>query len=195
MTINGARGTNAKIADRFDLTLACIRRYYHDEPSPLKDTLERYSFFFDLFKSFTDYVNFFFLQDLVSSNYNHIKYFTEPDLAFKTPPIPQTKATYLEYMENSMQFLNNRNNRIKRYMKTFSDTIFRSVKLKDHVCSFCKNKNTLARIVDGEVKFELSRDQVYSLEPVIYSDTRDQANIICIKCESLKFGKMGYREY
>lgn len=28
MTINGARGFSSKIADRFDLTLECIRRYY-----------------------------------------------------------------------------------------------------------------------------------------------------------------------
>jgi hypothetical protein len=113
MTINGARGFNTKIADRFDLTMECIRRHYQDEPSPLEDTLKRYSFFFDLFRSFRNYVDFFFLQDLVSSNYNHIKYFTQPDLVFNTAPLPQSKADYLEYMENSMQFLNDRNNRIK----------------------------------------------------------------------------------
>ena len=42
MTINGARGINHKIQDRFDLTLECIRRFYLKENSPLSDVLERY---------------------------------------------------------------------------------------------------------------------------------------------------------
>ena len=41
MTINGARGFNAKIRDRFDLTLECIRRHYRNEDSPLTDVLGR----------------------------------------------------------------------------------------------------------------------------------------------------------
>ena len=36
MTINGARGFDPRIADRFDLTVECIRRHYLDEPSPLE---------------------------------------------------------------------------------------------------------------------------------------------------------------
>ena len=40
MTINGARGTNGKIKDRFDLTLECIRRHYLNEESPLSKTLD-----------------------------------------------------------------------------------------------------------------------------------------------------------
>ena len=31
MTINGARGVNKKIRDRFDLTLECIRRFYFSQ--------------------------------------------------------------------------------------------------------------------------------------------------------------------
>ena len=46
MTINGSRGLNRKIKDRFDLTLECIRRYYVNEDSPLSATLGRYSQFF-----------------------------------------------------------------------------------------------------------------------------------------------------
>lgn len=38
-TINGARGCHAQIADRFDLTLECIRRHYLGQRSPLADTL------------------------------------------------------------------------------------------------------------------------------------------------------------
>ncbi len=33
-TINGARGLHPRIADRFDLTLECIRRHYLGEDSP-----------------------------------------------------------------------------------------------------------------------------------------------------------------
>jgi hypothetical protein len=48
-TINGARGFNRAIADRFDLTLECIRRHYLNDSSPLDETLARYSDFFELF--------------------------------------------------------------------------------------------------------------------------------------------------
>tara|TARA_Y100000588_G_scaffold13323_1_gene14335 strand:- start:1133 stop:1699 length:567 start_codon:yes stop_codon:yes gene_type:complete len=50
VTINGARGLNQKIADRFDLTLECIRRFYLKQSSPLSDTLDRYMSFFNLFQ-------------------------------------------------------------------------------------------------------------------------------------------------
>ena len=46
MTINGARGVNRKIRDRFDLTLECIRQHYINENNPLTDTLKKYSSFF-----------------------------------------------------------------------------------------------------------------------------------------------------
>ena len=65
MTINGARGVNHKIQDRFDLTLECIRRLYKNQQSPLTDVLERNVNFFKLFSNFEGYVNYFLLQDLV----------------------------------------------------------------------------------------------------------------------------------
>jgi Family of unknown function (DUF6994) len=42
-TINGARGLHALIADRFDLTVECIRRHYLDEqrPEECADALEK----------------------------------------------------------------------------------------------------------------------------------------------------------
>lgn len=67
-TINGARGLNARIRDRFDITLECIRRYYGGLDSPLAETFERYQSFFSLFEDFSGYVNFFYLQDLVSED-------------------------------------------------------------------------------------------------------------------------------
>jgi hypothetical protein len=51
-TINGARRFNRKIADRFDLTLECIRRHYLVQRSPLGATLARYRNFFVLFEDF-----------------------------------------------------------------------------------------------------------------------------------------------
>jgi len=51
-TINGARGCNGKIDDRFDLTLECIRRFYLGLASPLHDVLLRYQDFFGLFRDF-----------------------------------------------------------------------------------------------------------------------------------------------
>ncbi len=72
-TINGARGFNSKISDRFDLTLECIRLYYLGLQSPLYATLFRYQKFFNLFENFAGYVEFFLLQDLVSDDYTQIK--------------------------------------------------------------------------------------------------------------------------
>ena len=65
-SINQMRGTNRYIADRWDLTLECIRRYYNNENSPLYKTLKEEKPFFDLFNDFKGYVDFFFLQDAVS---------------------------------------------------------------------------------------------------------------------------------
>jgi hypothetical protein len=48
-TINQARGCLKSIADRFDLTLECIRRHYANESSPLAETISRYAEFFALF--------------------------------------------------------------------------------------------------------------------------------------------------
>ena len=53
MTINGARGTNGKIKDRFDLTLECIKRFYQNDKSPLTETLNRYKSFFQLFYNYS----------------------------------------------------------------------------------------------------------------------------------------------
>ena len=75
-TINCARGqATDKIADRFDITLECIRRHYEQLKSPLDETLLRYNNFFSLFSDFRGYVDFFLLQDLVTSDYSNINFF------------------------------------------------------------------------------------------------------------------------
>jgi len=111
MTINGARGINHKIQDRFDLTLECIRSFYLKEKSPLSDTLERYSQFFNLFDNFKGYVDFFLLQDLVEENYSAIK-FWHPFNGFDYSPLPKNIEEYQAYKINVIDFLTARNQRI-----------------------------------------------------------------------------------
>ena len=94
MTINGSRGFNRNIKDRFDLTLECIRRYYLNEGSPLSATLQRYSQFFGLFKDFQGYVDFLLLQDLVTEDYLSIK-FCLPFDSFHNSPLPSNVHEYL----------------------------------------------------------------------------------------------------
>jgi len=67
-TINVMRGFTRQIADRFDLTLECIRRHYLGQSSPLGETLLRYRDFFSLFDDFSGYVDFFALQDLLAED-------------------------------------------------------------------------------------------------------------------------------
>jgi hypothetical protein len=111
MTINQARGINPKIQDRFDLTLECIRRFYLSENSPLTDTLERYSLFFNLFQDFRGYVDFFLLQDLITEDYSSIKY-SLPFKSFDNPPLPNNVDEYLSYKSNLTDFVKSRNQRI-----------------------------------------------------------------------------------
>lgn len=109
-TINLARGGNAKINDRFDLTLECIRRHYKGEVNPLSDTLSRYAPFFALFEDFDGYVDFFLLQDLVSVDGN-IKFYLPFD-DFSTPSLPETVDEYQRYRAEVTRFVTARNARI-----------------------------------------------------------------------------------
>ena len=111
MTINGARGINYKIQDRFDLTLECVRRFYSNEVSPLSDTLQRYASFFHLFRSFKGYVDFFLLQDLVTEDYLSINFFL-PFKNFDHPPLPSNVDEYQAYKSNVTDFVTARNQRI-----------------------------------------------------------------------------------
>jgi hypothetical protein len=112
MTINGARGFSSKIADRFDLTLECIRRYYdgRKKPSPLEDVLLTYKEFFALFGDFNGYVDFFLLQDLLQDD-GEIGFFHDFN-DFKTPAVPQGETQYLKYLAKSNSFISARNARI-----------------------------------------------------------------------------------
>lgn len=114
MTINSARGFHPRIADRFDLTLECIRRHYLNQPSPLADTMDRYADFFRLFINFEGYVSFFLLQDLLDDSAKSIAFFHTFD-NFATPAVPRTAASYLSYVAASDQFIRARNERIRRW--------------------------------------------------------------------------------
>ena len=115
MTINGARGFNQKIADRFDLTLECIRLHYLGMSNPLQDVLSQNTAFFKLFESFAGYVDFFLLQDLVDVNYESIYFFTPIKKMFESSPLPANKEEYLQYMKSSTSFTAKRNERIKAW--------------------------------------------------------------------------------
>ena len=112
-TINGARGCNGKIDDRFDLTLECIRRFYLGLPSPLQDVFLRYQDFFGLFRDFRGYIDFFLLQDLVTENYAEIKFYLPFD-NFMSAPKFHSVNDYLIYQERVIDFINKRNSRIDK---------------------------------------------------------------------------------
>ena len=117
MTINGARGFNTKIADRFDLTLECIRLHYQRRENPLDGTFKtaENSFFFSLFKDFKGYVDFFHLQDLTDGQYEKVSFFTQTEKPFINSPIPETATEYREYKTATLEFVRRRNQRIREW--------------------------------------------------------------------------------
>jgi hypothetical protein len=116
-TINQARGCTRQIRDRFDLTLECIRRHYRNEDSPLKNVLARYASFFDLFRDFRGYVEFFLLQDLVTANCSTVS-FSLPFDDFSGSPIPAGVDEYREYRSAAVAFIEARNQRILKSVQS-----------------------------------------------------------------------------
>jgi hypothetical protein len=110
LTINVARGLNSQIADRFDLTLECIRLQYLGATNPLHSTLNTYWSFFELFDDFEGYVKFFLLEDLVQNQ--EIKFFLPFAPDFSNQALPSTPEEYVIYRENTMRFVAARNERI-----------------------------------------------------------------------------------
>lgn len=115
-TINQVRGINRFIDDRFDLTLQCIKNFYQRIESPLYTALETYEEFFILFQTFENYIDFFLLNDLVDDNYN-IKFF-RPFVDFHTKPIFTNVDDYLRYKHEALNFINLRNKRIEKFVKS-----------------------------------------------------------------------------
>jgi hypothetical protein len=115
-TINQARGIHPAIADRFDLTLECIRRHYADPSAdnPLGERLAYYGDFFSLFGDFDGYVRFFLLDDLVAEDGRAVRSLMsdEPLRGFAAPAFAVTPTAYAEYRKRSIAFVRARNNRI-----------------------------------------------------------------------------------
>ena len=111
-TINGSRGFNSRIVDRFDLTLECIRRFYLGIESPIYETFSRYKDFFQLFDDFQGYAEFFLLQDIVTDDFSEVKFFLPFDDSFPSQPLPKDLNDYLIYIKNTSNFVVNRGNRM-----------------------------------------------------------------------------------
>ncbi len=108
------------IADRWDLTLECIRRYYNNDKSPLYETLKEDKQFFSLFKDFKGYVDFFFLQDAVTEDYSKVNMWCgKSDFVFDG--LPKTVDEYLRFIDEELRFVEKRNMRIKEYCKSNCD--------------------------------------------------------------------------
>ena len=113
-SMNQNKGTNKLISDRWDLTLECIRRYYNGEDSPLYETIARDEDFYALFKDFKGYVDFFFLQDAVSADYSQVDIWCGDD-SFTEDGLPKTIDEYFEFIDREFDFLEKRNERIRRF--------------------------------------------------------------------------------
>lgn len=113
--INAARGFTARIADRLDLTLECIRLFYlgttDSQRNPLGPVLDRYREFFALFESFAGYVDFFLLQDLVDATSTQVDFFL-PSESFTLPSRAQTPEEYALYRSKAIAFVQARNERM-----------------------------------------------------------------------------------
>jgi len=91
--------------------MECIRRHYSEGASPLSGVLARYARFFDLFRDFRGYVEFFLLQDMVSADFSSVK-ISEPFDDFNGSPIPGDAREYNLYQKASIAFIEARNQRI-----------------------------------------------------------------------------------
>lgn len=116
-TINAARGINKQIKDRFDLTLECIKLWYEKIDNPLYQSIDIYKDYFNIFKSFKNYIVFFHLDDLVDEALE-VKHFL-PFKSFSEPyeVVPSNKDSYIEYMKNAKEFIKSRNLRIQEHVK------------------------------------------------------------------------------
>lgn len=121
MTLNQARGLHPLVADRFDLTIECIRRHYLGQVSPLSEVLSRYRDFFGLFGGFLEYVEHFLLQDMLTAH-GSVKFLLPFD-DFTSSPVPQDFAAYSAFREASVAFLRARNARIRQLAAELGDVI------------------------------------------------------------------------
>jgi hypothetical protein len=153
-TINQARGFTGKIADRFDLTVECIRRHYEEQDSPLSAAIRRYADFFELFRTFEGYVEHFLLQDLVAPD-GSVRFFLTFD-DFQRSPLPRDVEEYESYREGSVSFIQARNRRI--------DELGMALEAAERVRSAAQGQDRTPR--EGETGPELAVEVVEELELV-----------------------------
>lgn len=115
-SINQSRGRSTILSDRWDLTIECIRRYYSGEDSPIGNVLRADAKFFDLFVDFKGYVDFFFLNDCVSSDYSRVDIW-EGDGKLEGDGLPKTLDGYFQFIKQEFEFLAKRNQRIAEYAR------------------------------------------------------------------------------
>lgn len=114
-SMNQTRGCNALIKDRWDRTLECIRLHYLGKPNPLENVLHDDSWFFDKFVDFQGYVDFFFLQDFVTSDYSEVVPWLG-DVCFDKPALPQNVDEYRIWIQSNLDFVEKRNRRIASFV-------------------------------------------------------------------------------
>jgi hypothetical protein len=123
-SLNQRRGTDGAIADRFDLTLECIRQHYFGQvDNPLGDVLDQDAGYFQLFgdgqSGFAAFVEFFHLQDLASpDSVRWLDGHVDREWSFDRPPLPQNLDAYRRYLENVAGFVALRNGRIRDWCET-----------------------------------------------------------------------------
>ena len=118
-SLNQRRGAAGTIADRFDLTLECIRQHYRGwADNPLADVLSLDGDYFRLFgagpRGFATVVEFFHLQDLASpDSVRWLDGHVGREWRFGRPPLPRTLDAYRHYLDNVADFVAARNARIR----------------------------------------------------------------------------------
>ncbi len=114
-SINQRRGCSRFIKDRVDLTIECIRLYYEGKENPLSYVLKSDEKFFNLFNDFKGYINYFYLQDIVSEDYKKVNiYIGSGNL--KDSPLPQNTKEWFIWHDKTIDFLKKRNARIAQAM-------------------------------------------------------------------------------
>ena len=117
-SINSARGNNPNISDRVDLTVEWIRRFFFKEKTDISDVLEKNKDFFDLFgqgkDGFKAYIDFFFLNDLVSADYERVYSFFGPNDFSRQNAYPGTTQEWRQWHALAIEFIDARNDRIKK---------------------------------------------------------------------------------
>lgn len=151
--MNQLKGTNARIMDRWDLTLECIRRFYCGEDSPLSSVMERDRDFYELFVDFKGYVDFFFLQDCVTPDYSSVVFWNDDCSLLNTLPLPKTAGEHLVWFEKNLEFVHKRAERMKNAIENASyfkseGAWFDEEALIDHNVNACDN---YYEILDGVV--------------------------------------------